>query len=61
MSNEEAVFQNTVPLDIFTTLQGGCMFIPDECVNESSLLNHIGPQMNILSDLTSSLGELTCQ
>ena len=48
-----------MPLDIFTTLQAGFMFIPGKCVSEPSLLNHIGPQMNILSDLTSSLGELT--
>ena len=61
MSNEEAVLQNTMPLDIFTTLQGGFMFVPGKCVNEPSLLNHIGPQMNISSDLTSSLGELTHQ
>ena len=61
MSNEEAVLQNTMPLDIFMTLQGGFMFVPGKCVNEPSLLNHIGPQMNISSDLTSSLGELTHQ
>ena len=57
-------------LDIITASQGGicaiiqtecCVFIPDESTNTSPLLNHMRTQVNAMSDLTPSLGDLINQ
>ena len=59
----KAGLQNRMALDIVTALQGGtcaiiqierCVFIPDESVNVSSLLNQMRTQGNTLRDLTSA-------
>ena len=66
----KAVLQNRMNLDIISALQGGtcaiiqresCVFIPNESVNVSSLLNYMRAQVNALSDLTLSLRELINQ
>lgn len=62
-----AVFQNRMALDMINALQLGicaivqtksCVFIPEESVDVSSLLNHMRTQVNSLSDPTHSLGDL---
>lgn len=62
----KAVLQNRMTLDFITASHGGtcaiiqtecCMFIPDN----ANVLNHMRIQVNILSDLTPSLGYLINQ
>lgn len=64
-----AIFQNRMALDIITVSQGGtytviqteCVLIPDEPADASSLLSHIGIQVNTLNDPTPSLRDLINQ
>ena len=70
VSSEKNCPQNRMVLDIFTASKEGtcaiiqaefCVFIPYESANVISLLNHMIPRVNALSDLTSSPGDLINQ
>ena len=62
--------KSTMALNIITASQGGtCViiqrvvdtYIPDESAEVSSLLNHIKTEVNVLTDLTLSPGDLINQ